>query len=125
MTSELERECEKWPQVTMTTRYGEATEHRPDSPNNWRVTLTFEGRQMSTDFYGGSAVTDISVADVLYSLLLDAEAGSQTFEDFCGDLGYDTDSRSAYATWQACKKVRTKLRRFLDTSYGRFANKEH
>ena len=41
--------------------------------------------------------------DSLLRQVRDAEAGAQSFEDFCADLGYDTDSRKAEKTWQACK----------------------
>jgi hypothetical protein len=32
-----------------------------------------------------------------------------TFEDFCNEFGYDTDSRSAKKIYKACKKQYTKL----------------
>lgn len=45
-----------------------------------------------------------TLASMLYSLLLDGEAffSGQTFEEWCGDFGYDTDSRSAEETWRLC-----------------------
>ncbi len=47
-------------------------------------------------------VTPPSACDVLYSLLTDATAFEQTFEDWCSNFGYDTDSRKAEQTYQAC-----------------------
>lgn len=125
MPSELEREIERFPKVTMETRYGEASKYRDDMENNWRVVLHFDGRELTTDYYGGSAVTEITAADVLNSLMTDAEAGNQSFENFCSDFGYDEDSRQAYATWKACKAIGPKVRRLLGTSYGRFYGREH
>lgn len=53
-----------------------------------------------------------SAASVLYCLLLDAQCGSETFEDFCSNCGYDTDSRKALETYLACQETNTKLRFF-------------
>lgn len=40
--------------------------------------------------------------DVVQSMLSDATG--ESFESWCGDLGYDTDSRKALATWEACRE---------------------
>lgn len=58
-----------------------------------------------------SRPTKPSLDDVLYSLLIDAEAHDQSFEDWCSNFGYDTDSRKALATYMACQETATKLRR--------------
>lgn len=82
--------------------------------NGWTVTLRYQGRKLTTDYWTGSAITsDPTAADVFSSLMSDAVAGALSFQDFCLDLGYDEDSRSAYATWEACKRTERDLRRFL------------
>lgn len=43
-------------------------------------------------------------AGVCYSLISDAQAGSESFADFCSDFGYDEDSRKAFTTYEACQK---------------------
>lgn len=50
-------------------------------------------------------------ADVLHSLLMDGDAffDGMTFEDWCGNLGYDTDSRKAEATYRACDEIGRRL----------------
>jgi len=48
-------------------------------------------------------------ASVLHSLILDSDAATQTFESWCGELGYDTDSRKAFATYEACQQEHDKL----------------
>lgn len=60
------------------------------------------------------------VTDALYSLALDASLGDQPFVDFCADLGYDTDSRSAHASWSACLEVRFALRSFFGADFDEF-----
>lgn len=42
------------------------------------------------------------------------------FEDFCAEMGYDSDSRSAEAIWKACAKVETSLKRLLGDDYETF-----
>ena len=54
--------------------------------------------------------------DVFYSLSIDAEALGMSFEDWASDLGYDTDSRSAFATYEACQKAAKQLIRITGVS---------
>lgn len=51
------------------------------------------------------------LADVMQSLMLDATAHDMTFEDWCGELGYDSDSRKAEAIFNACDKIARQLNR--------------
>jgi hypothetical protein len=101
--------------VRITATYGAAPllEDWPDA-HPYGVTLRRKRRQMSTPFYMGSALTDEPTAeDVLESLLLEYQAGRQTFEDYCADYGYDVNSHKAHATWEACRKSGDELERFL------------
>jgi hypothetical protein len=50
-----------------------------------------------------------NAAGALYSLLLDSQAAHQSFMDWCGDYGYDTDSIKAFATYNACCENAKKL----------------
>lgn len=52
-------------------------------------------------------------ASVLYCLLSDAECGNDTFDGFCSNMGYDTDSRKALETYLACQETNTKLNKFF------------
>ena len=51
------------------------------------------------------------IAGVLYSLILDGSACSESFESWCMELGYDSDSRKALATYMACQENSDKLRK--------------
>lgn len=53
------------------------------------------------------------ILDALGVTMRDAECGAQSFEDFCADMGYDTDSRSAEKTWRACKVTAVGLARLF------------
>lgn len=51
-----------------------------------------------------------SITDFVYSLLVDSEAIDYTFDDWCANFGYDTDSRSAYSTYEECVQIGIQLR---------------
>lgn len=51
------------------------------------------------------------LTDVLHSLLLDGAAIDRTFEDWCAELGYDSDSIRALETFQACERIGKQLAR--------------
>lgn len=57
-----------------------------------------------------------TLTDVLYSLVSDAQTVSYSagFEDWCADLGYDDDSRSAEKTYRACQDIFFQLRQLGD-----------
>lgn len=68
--------------------------------NNWSTLLLPKG-----------AIEGPDVVDVLHSLLLDASAADEgSFENWAASLGYDTDSRTAEATYAACVDTFLKLR---------------
>lgn len=52
-------------------------------------------------------------ADVLHSVVMDSSACEQSFSDWCGEYGYDTDSRKALATYEACQQNADKLKRIF------------
>jgi hypothetical protein len=55
-------------------------------------------------------------ASVLYCLLLDAESGSLSFDDFCSDFGYDSDSISDFKTYQACMAITKQVQKLFTSS---------
>lgn len=58
--------------------------------------------------------TPPTTEDVLDSLRSDAESVAwSTFEDWCLELGYDTDSRRAERSYHACQENAQRLRLFL------------
>lgn len=54
--------------------------------------------------------------DVLYSLVMDTEAFEYDFEDWCANLGYDTDSRKAEKIYNEHVEIAHKLLRNIGTS---------
>lgn len=85
------------------------------SASHFKCILRRGAHRMTIYFSQGPAITGEPTAEhVLDSVASDA-AGveDQSFEDFCGEYGYDTDSRRAEKTYNACRKSAEKLRKFL------------
>ena len=57
-----------------------------------------------------------TAGSVLYSLLLDASGADENFHDWCANYGYDTDSRKALATYEACCIIRADVNKFFTVS---------
>jgi hypothetical protein len=55
-------------------------------------------------------------ASVLYCLLLDAESGSMSFDDFCDNFGYNNDSISDFKTYQACMAITKQVQKLFTYS---------
>jgi hypothetical protein len=54
------------------------------------------------------------VAEVLNALILDGwTARQESFEDWCGEYGYDTDSRRAERMYRACRRTGDRMIEFL------------
>jgi hypothetical protein len=56
------------------------------------------------------AASRVTLADVLYSLTMDASGADQSFPDWASEYGYDSDSRAALSTYE---KVQEQTRDFL------------
>lgn len=87
----------------------------------WNCTLRYQGRQHRFDFWQGPAISgEPDREGVLNCLLSDAQAGEQSFDEFCGEFGYDHDSRKAESTWKACQKTTDAIKRLLGSDYETF-----
>ncbi len=62
--------------------------------------------------------------DLLYCLRSDAEGLDSTFEEWCGNCGYDADSITALRTFEACKANTAKLRKALGDKWKAFMESE-
>lgn len=54
---------------------------------------------------GIKALDDYSTLNAFYYFVSDSLSGCDTFSDFCGEFGYDEDSRNAYRIYTACKRA--------------------
>lgn len=97
------------------------------------VALSYNGNTVSMQFFKGAGLRKskypkgnshyrvLPVAptalEVMYSLLLDASSADYSFENFCGEFGYDEDSRKAEQIWRGCQEQARKLRELLGAEY--------
>ena len=58
-----------------------------------------------------------ALSEVLDCLFAEASACGDSFENWCGDYGYDSDSRKALQIYHACQRNGDKLRRVLGSDY--------
>ena len=56
------------------------------------------------------------IAHILHCLAMDAHSAGDSFEEWCANFGYDTDSRKAYRTYEACEDTRDNLNRIFGDS---------
>ena len=85
---------------------------------HWEVTLTFNGQSITSPFSQGSAYSVPPTAQTVASCLAsDAQAGTEEFEEFASEYGYDSDSRKAYAVWEECRAIELKFRRMFGAHF--------
>ena len=80
------------------------------------VTLEAKDRKVVFPFWGCVADKQTGKLPSLYSILACISGDCncpETFDDFCSEYGYDTDSRRAYATWERCLAFSKELRAFF------------
>lgn len=105
--------------------FGE-TSKKPVFMDKWEITLISADQVFKLDFFTGMGLRKKpskkwmepkpvapAAADVLYSVVLDAQACEVSFEDWADDFGYDTDSRSALETYLECQKNGNQYRRLI------------
>lgn len=81
---------------------------------HYQIKIENGKKSMITYFSQGIGITHMpTLADVLDCLATDAQCGSETFEDFCANLGYDNDSIKALNTFNAISKQSKELKELL------------
>jgi hypothetical protein len=88
----------------------------PSGSAHWKCQIRRGRRSMTVHFSQGPAVCrEPTAADVLDCLASDAAGyeNARSFEDWCGEYGYDTDSRKAERTFRAVEAQSTALARLL------------
>lgn len=115
MTDFLER-------FDVTVRVAEAVRRNPNAPDfkgdHWLVKIECScGREMPVYFsqgkgHHGKAPTATAVLSCLAMDAVTVE-NAPVFDDWCAELGYDTDSRKAEATFNTCLSQAMQLRQLL------------
>jgi len=92
-------------------------EKTPRTVDQWRVTISSKAGFHSFDYFTGLGLRAKGrpkapkVADVLNSLILDASAADENFDDWCDNFGYSSDSIKALNTYKACLDTARALRK--------------
>lgn len=79
------------------------------NPKKTKENLTLYNQELNEV----SRVKPLEIDTVLYSLLSDADCGQMLFDDFCNELGYDTDSIKHNEIYKACQTNAKKVRTFI------------
>jgi len=91
----------------------------PVDMDHWRVTLRRPGAKLTVYFSKGFGHEGkpAEANEVLNSLALDSSGveNASGFADWCGEYGYDTDSRKAHKTYKICERQMERLLKFLGT----------
>ena len=97
----------------------------PDNARHWRCTIsrrrtgthgaTHAPRMIVMFTQGPGHSSQPTLPEVLDCIASDAATytDARGFESWCSDYGYDTDSRKAFATWQAIQRQCAALDRLL------------
>ena len=103
---------------------GENPNFQDPTPGSWHWKVKLQRRrprrQLTTFFTMGPALNrEPGVEEVLDCLCSDASTvdNARSFEDWCSDLGYDTDSRKAEKTFKAVETQTGRLKAFLGDEY--------
>jgi len=104
--------------ISIKSEYADANKAAPDwkDANHYKVTLKYGRRQYTTYFSQGYGITgDPDAEGVLNCLALDSSGieNTSSFEGWCCEYGYDTDSRKAEKIFKVCERQAKKLKVFL------------
>ena len=100
----------------------EAAPFMPSNYHKHRVSVYNVSTHKRTSFKFWASVMNpelrsrYEVLNALYCFVSDAVSGLDSFEAFCDSFGYAVDSRSAYQTWQVCRRSSVKALRVLGVS---------
>ena len=109
-------------EISMTYRASDRNPHMEgrDHMDNWRVTLRCNRSRMTLYFSKGSGHNGEppTTEEVLDCLASDAAGllNTSSFEDWCAQYGYDTDSRKAEKIFKAVESETERLRNLLGES---------
>ena len=86
--------------------------------NVYKVTVSYNGKKTSFKFYDSAHNTDMGIEPSKESLLETIVSDYNytdytTFEEFCGEFGYDKDSRKAEKIFKACLKQAEKIQKVI------------
>ncbi len=76
----------------------------------WNICIVREGQAQAFDYFTGIGYRKAAkpvqphIAGLIYSILLDSTTCDYSFDEWCNESGYDTDSRRAYRAYLQCQE---------------------
>lgn len=104
-----------------------ANPNNPDwEANHYEVTLRYGKKRYKLPYSMGFGLKGSpKVDDVMDSLRLDCSSVEwSSFEEWCSDFDYDSDSRKAEKLYNTCRKQAEKMKAFLGDLYDEFLETE-
>lgn len=91
----------------------------PIGSSHWFVKMIRQGKPFSVTFSMGPAHKGRlpTTEEVLECVLDDASGAEESFENWCADLGFDSDSRRAERLYKACVAQTSRLRAWLGDDF--------
>jgi hypothetical protein len=97
--------------------------------DQWRVTISSGAGMHSFDYFTGLGLRTKprtswdtakpkkpKIADVLHSLIMDASAADENFDDWCDSYGYSSDSIKSLNMYKLCLETARALRKHFSPS---------
>lgn len=89
--------------------------------NKYRVTVVCNNIKRSFSYFDSIAnymankkeLSESDLKDAFYCFVSDSVSGKSSFEDFCSEFGYESDSRTAEKIWRSCGRSYDKLKTLL------------
>ena len=70
----------------------------------WLIVLKYQGKRAQFRFYGGGASKTPTASDLVWAVATDSTALTESFSEWCADLGYNTDSIKDRSIYKACQR---------------------
>jgi len=90
----------------------------------WRITLKYQGRQYSLDFWQGHHADAPDAKNILSCILSDCSYTEYSVDEFQRELGYD-NRKEAEAIYNHCSKQRREVERLLGDDFDTFMEAEN
>lgn len=84
--------------------------------NSWKVAMTYEGKTCHFNFWTGFGLGEDSERfkyDCLYDVCMNSQYMDSSFEEFCDEFGYDSDSIKALNIYKEVVNVGKKVRKLF------------
>ena len=79
----------------------------------WSITLKYNKKRSQFRYYGGGLSNTPTASDLIYSVATDSNTLNESFNEWCMENGYDTDSIKALSIYKACQTNANRLKKLI------------